>query len=88
MCFVTAELPGRRRVTPTLTPTQQFGVGDGGGGDGGSSLLLAERSLACTRKPLGVIAAEAMVAGGGGGVEGAEEGEIAALNSATSGLYI
>lgn len=75
MCFAAAELPGRRAVPPQ----QQVG---GEGGSSGGSLLFAERSLSCTRKPLGVVAGEAMVSGICGGGGGVEKG------SATSSLYI
>lgn len=84
MCFAAAELPGRRAVPPQQPQQQQAG---GEGGSSGGSLLFAERSLSCTRKPIGVVAGEAMVSGGGGGVEGVDK-QVDAVDSATSSLYI
>lgn len=83
MCFAAAELPGRRAVPPHQ---QQLDAG-GEGGSSGGSLIFAERSLSCTRKPLAVVAGEAMVSGACGGGEGAEQ-DVDAVDSATSSLYI
>lgn len=91
MCFAAAELPGRRRELPPQLLGLGAGVGGGVGGGSSSSsveVLAAERSLSCTRKPLGVVSGGAMVSGGDGAHVGGEGAKTEIHAIVASSLYI